>query len=128
MNEIPKPIDYMKLSSHRWCFTSRIEPVLYFRNKILFIVYQEEKSVNGCIHYQGYVEFDKAYKGSQVKSLFKNKNMNIRTADKSRESNIMYCLKRSTYNGKMYMYNPAHNEEYSITGIVNDYDFDVFDK
>lgn len=89
----------------RWCFTAWQRPNCRKQELIMFEVWQREKTSEGRIHYQGYVEFFKPYTQSQVKNLYSQKNMHLEEPKESRERNMMYCLKPKSYLGERFMYN-----------------------
>lgn len=95
----------MNEKNSRWCFTAWKEPDQSKMQLFMFLLYQTEYTKDNKIHWQGYVEFIKPRTMSQVKSIFKDKTMHVEPAHKSRERNMMYCLKPHTYAGKRFMFN-----------------------
>lgn len=101
--------------SKRWSFTAWEIPSSSKPELVSFLVYQREvtgKTLKSKFnaHYQGYVEFYKEYSQKQVKSLFKQTTMHVEVSLKSRELNMMYCLKPQSYYGMRHMDNPDCNE------------------
>lgn len=107
--------------SERWIITAwHKEPFIEKKELVEFIIWQtEECPTTHKMHYQGYVEFKRKYKLNQVKSLFKDKAIRVKPAEKTRERNILYCAKSKTYTGKArYMYN-GPDDIYNERGGVN---------
>lgn len=93
------------MASKRWCFTLWSDSKFKKFELCDFMIFQTEKCPKTQrIHYQGYIEFKKEYKLSQVKSLFKEKGMYVDKAFKSREENILYCSKSNTFDGRRVTY------------------------
>lgn len=94
--------------SHRFSITSwNQDPTPRKMEMLNFFIWQLERTKEGKLHYQAYVEFKNAYTISQVKNIFKDKTMHVEIARKSREMNMLYCLKSQSYAGKRFMYNPT---------------------
>jgi len=89
-----------------WCFTSWGTTIKFNKwDLIEYMIYQKEECpTTKRIHWQGYVEFKKPYKLFQVKSLFKEKGLDLSTARESRERNILYCSKQKTFLGQRLIY------------------------
>lgn len=102
----------------RWCFTTWERPKCKKQELVQFEVWQREMSSEGTIHYQGYVEFEKMYSQAQVKNLYKQKSMHLEEPRESREMNLMYCTKPSTYYGERYMYNGPTDTYYYLHPMI----------
>jgi len=89
-----------------WCFTSWGTTIKFNKwDLIEYMIYQKEECpTTKRIHWQGYVEFKKPYKLFQVKSLFKEKGLDLSTTRESRERNILYCSKQKTFLGQRLIY------------------------
>lgn len=108
----------------RWAFTAYSMPEFRKPELVNFYVYQREfGGKNLHPHYQGYVEYAKPYTQKQVKALFKDgRTIHVEPADKTREANMMYCLKAPGYAGFREMFNgindtwsERHNEFMHLT-------------
>lgn len=87
--------------SKRWAFTAWDLPQCVDK-RISYLVWGEEKTLSGKIHYQGYVEFTDEITFKGVKRLLKCHKMHLSIARECRERNLLYCLK---LNGAHLIYN-----------------------
>ena len=100
----------MDIKKERWIIRGAKKPEVNLKF-VEFMCYQlEEGERNKYLHYQGYVEFKKAYTGKYVKSLFKDKTLHIEPAEKCRAINLLYCHKDSTSKGERFLYNSSPPE------------------
>lgn len=78
-----------------FAFTSWKFPQLKGKSHLIdYLVWGEEYTPStGLLHFQGYVEFKKAYTISYTKSIFKDKTLHLEEARASRAQNKAYCLK-----------------------------------
>ena len=102
-----------KMNPKNWCFTSWGEEIKFTKFNLceFMIVQLEECPKTKRLHWQGYIEFKKEYKLFQVKSLFKEKGLDLRNAQESRERNIIYCSKNETYKGRRITYSDGIVDE-----------------
>lgn len=82
--------------SRSWCFTkwSPIDVSELDMIKIRYMVWQEEMAPDtGRIHYQGYIELNKAQRISGVKKLLSDSTMHLEQRRGNREGARAYCMK-----------------------------------